>query len=76
MSPKLRDLPPQTDARETRRQASPQTRAGTPFVLDGVAKDLADLLLGAAAMPPRTPLEFCFHVIVELANHELGHTRE
>lgn len=42
------------------------------FVSDGIAKDFADLLLGALPMTTRTALKLGFHVFFEVPDQDLS----
>jgi hypothetical protein len=63
-----------TVAAKTRGDARPKLRKRRSFILQGIAQDVARLLLHAASVPGRSALKLLFHFIFQAANHELAHT--
>src|SRR5688572_21160279 len=73
MASQLGQLPGQGGLAEARRDARAEPRGGLVFTLHGVAQDVARLVLHAPAVACGASLEAHLHVLLEVANDELGH---
>ena len=73
MSTQLGDIHAKADARKARCEARPEREARTALLFHSIAENLANLLFGAAAMPPGTTLKTSLHVIIQLPHDQLCH---
>jgi hypothetical protein len=73
---KLRNLLVETNSGEAGGNPRPERLARSTLTPDRVAEDVADLLLGAAAVAASAPLELDLDFVVELADQELSHGQE
>src|SRR6266852_9625206 len=60
---------------EARRDARAQPRSGSILLLDGIAQDVANLLLHASPMASRAAFQARLDVVFEISNDELGQGR-
>lgn len=64
----------EANAGETRGETRAQGRLSVGLISHGVAENLPDFFLSAAAIPPGTALKPDHHVLIKLPDHKLRHS--